>query len=162
MKHFFAVIILSLLTYQQSAAQCLTVKGMRSMFFKDMDAQDKYMGTKGFELIDGEEGKGYIWAKANKGLGRVSADIDDEGKVWQVDYHPPGVTCFTAIKSEVGALGLKKDAQLFKENFIYYFYSGPNYGVELYRITNAYGTAYYVAVMRKSEYQEEMDRVKAM
>lgn len=161
MKHFLALVTFSLLTYHQSLGQCLTVQGMRSMFFKNMDAQDKYMTAKGFELIDGEDGKGYIWARTNKRLGRVSADIDENGKVWQVDYHPPGVACFTAIKSEIATLSLKKDAQYFKEDIIYYFYSGPSYGVELYRTTNAYGTAYYVAVLRKAEYQKEMERVKS-
>ncbi len=130
------------------------------MFFKDIDAQDKYMTAKGFELTDGEDGKGYIWSRTNKRLGLVSADIDEHGKVWQVGYHPPGVVCFNSIKSEIAALALKKDTQYFKGDIIYYFYSGPSYGVELYRMTNHYGTAYYVAVLRKAEYQEEIERVK--
>lgn len=161
MKHLLILVIVSLLACQQSSGQCLTVAGMRSMFFKSMEAQDKYMTGKGFELIDGEDGKGYIWARTNKRLGRVSADIDAQGKVWQVDYHPPGLACFDAIKGEIAALALKKDAQYFKEGMIYYFYSGPKYGVELYRASNNYGTAYYVAVMRTSEYHEEIERVKA-
>jgi hypothetical protein len=157
MKLSLLLTVLLFLGSHLSFSQCISVKGLRSLFFKDMAAQDAYMAAKGYKVQEKFRGRGTIWA--NKAYETAGVSLNEDGKVIIVSYDPPTQPCFAAIKSEVVAMGMKKDKVISGENFSYTYFSNSSFGVEIYKFSGPTEDTYHVTLLSKTEYVEQMDLV---
>lgn len=156
------LLVLFLLGTYTSYGQCISVKELRAMFTKDMEAQDAFLEARGYAVSFSSAGVGIEWTN-KRTQQQIKVDNDKSGEVWQISYFLyTSKSCYDQLRSQLAALGLKKDDQYYNSNGeLYYFYSNSKYGVEFSKWTKEDKRVFYkMQLMRKQDYEEEIQTVK--
>lgn len=139
-------------------AQCISLADMKLLFHRDMEAQDTYLGSKGFRLGRMPIHKLSWVAKSSLFDANVYIDYDENNLVAEVGLQGASVgSCYEEIKSGILSTEFKKDGESIGEDGqLTLYYSGQAYGIIFSKsvtVSSADGKPYFFAVLTsKSRY----------